>query len=340
MKNQIEGNNIKFKTNLQNLLYPPHKTKSVQKNVPHSEVVKSKKSKKRKKDKKKRKTHNYTRNNKEKIDNKIRVFSKYNSSKNALAISQNDKFINLNNKKRIINNNKNETEIENKKEYDDFELKYKKALKYDKRSLLQVYLATLKREQLIIFTFINCIDYNLLYIKLSRFVFLLVGHMALNAFFFSGDSMHRLFLNCGTYDFIQKIPQIVYSIIISQLIELFLCFLSLTDKHIYQIKSALKSNKEKSIQKIIKCIYIKLISFYIFTFIFFIIYWYIITVFCGVYRNTQKHFITDSIISFSIYLIYPFALYFISASLRICALKSSKKNLRCIYNLSSIIPFF
>jgi hypothetical protein len=164
--------------------------------------------------------------------------------------------------------------------------------------------------------------------------------MALNVFFFSDDSMHKLFLNYGKYDFFQQIPQIVYSTIISQLIEVFLCFLSLTDKHIYQIKSNLKATQKNKIVKIINCIYVKLICFYIFTFVFFAMYWYIISVFCGVYRNTQIHFIKDSIISFSICLVYPLFLYFVSASLRFCSLKFNKKRLNCIFTLSSMIPFF
>ena len=164
--------------------------------------------------------------------------------------------------------------------------------------------------------------------------------MALNVFFFSDDSMHKLFLNYGKYDFFQQIPQIVYSTIISQLIEVFLCFLSLTDKHIYQIKSISKTSNTNKISKIIKCIYIKLIFFYVFTSIFFAIYWYIISVFCGVYRNTQIHFLKDSIISFIICLVYPLILYFATASLRIFSFRSTKKKLNCIYNFSSMFPFF
>ena len=59
----------------------------------------------------------------------------------------------------------------------------------------------------------------------------------MNVFFFSYDSMHKIFLNYGKYNFIQQIPQIVYTTIISNLLETFLCYLSLTDKYIYQIKN-------------------------------------------------------------------------------------------------------
>ena len=82
-----------------------------------------------------------------------------------------------------------------------------------------------------------CNDHNLLFIKYARFIFLFATDMAINVFFFSDESMNKIFLNYGKYNFFQQIPQIVYTTIISQLIEVFLCYLSLTDKHIYQIKN-------------------------------------------------------------------------------------------------------
>ena len=239
------------------------------------------------------------------------------------------------------NNRLNEKKL--KIEYSDYELnelEYERAIKLDKRTLCQLYCAILKREHLIIFTFFNCDDYNLLSVKVSRCIFLMVGDMALNVFFFSDDSMHKLFLTYGKYDFIQQIPQITYSTIISQIIEVFLCYLSLTDTYIYLLKKNLVKRNIRIIKSIIKYIRIKLVMYFIFLFIFFSIYWYIISVFCGVYRNTQIAFIKDSIISFTIGLIYHFVLYFISASLRICSLRSSKKDCKCLYNFSYIIPFF
>ena len=166
--------------------------------------------------------------------------------------------------------------------------------------------------------------------------------MALNVFFFSDDSMHKIYLNYGKYDFVQQIPQIIYSTAISQLLEVFLCYLSMTDKHYYQIKNLKneKNNKEL-IMQILKCIKIKLISFFVFTFILFVFHWYLISAFCSVYQNTQIIFIKDSISSFITGLLYPFILYLFPAVLRIISLKDIvKKRLKCIYKLSDIIPFF
>ena len=149
-----------------------------------------------------------------------------------------------------------------------------------------------------------------------------------------------LFLNYGKYNFIQQIPEITYSTIVSSLIEIFLCFLSLTDKYFYLLKSSFIKGDKNNIRYIIKCVKIKLISYYIFIFLFFIVYWYIITVFCGVYRNTQIIFIKDSVLSFSICLIYPLFFYFVSSCLRYVSLHNKRKKCKYLFRLSYIIPLF
>ena len=166
--------------------------------------------------------------------------------------------------------------------------------------------------------------------------------MAMNVLFFSDDSMHKIYLNYGKYDFVQQIPQILYSTAISQLLEVFLCFLSLTDKYFYQIKS-LKNDKniKEQIFRIFKCVRIKLIIFFVFTFILFTFYWYFVSAFCAVYQNTQIAFIKDSVSSFLTGLLYPFVLYLLPSLLRILSLRDTKKKrFKFVYKLSDIIPFF
>ena len=131
------------------------------------------------------------------------------------------------------------TTNEEKEKLDNYELnnlEYDEALKLDKRNFLEMYWSILKREHLIIFTLFYRNDHNIEFVKYSRFIFFICTDMALNVFFFSDETMHKMFLDYGKYNFIQQIPQIVYSTIVSQLIEILLCFLSLTDKHFYQIK--------------------------------------------------------------------------------------------------------
>ena len=237
-------------------------------------------------------------------------------------------------------NNLNPKKGEKLDKFELNELEYEEAIYYDKRTFMRIYWDILCREHLIIFTFFICNDYNILYIKYVRFIFLLATDMTMNVFFYSDESMHKIFLNYGKYNFIQQIPQIIYTTIISQLLEVFLCYLSLTDKYFYQIKNRVYNFDKKTIMKIVKCIRIKLVSFFIFIFMLFVFYWYTITSFCSVYENTQITFIKDSLLSFLLSITYPFIIYLISSGLRIIALRNGKKNLKCIYKLSDIIPFF
>ena len=98
--------------------------------------------------------------------------------------------------------------------------------------------------------------------------------MALNAFLFSDDSIHKLFVDHGKYDFIRQIPKIFYSIVFSEIIELFLCYLSLTDRPMYRVKSYILKNDTNKIEEEFKCMKIKLTMYYLFTTIFFALYWY------------------------------------------------------------------
>ena len=162
----------------------------------------------------------------------------------------------------------------------------------------------------------------------------------MNVFFFSYDSMHKIFLNYGKYNFIQQIPQIVYTTIISNLLETILCYLSLTDKYIYQIKNLSKCLERDRVFKILKCIEFKLIIFYILIFILFIFYWYLVSVFCAVYKNTQIIFLKDALSSFVLGSVIPFIIYLIPTTFRIISLKNQKHKLEYLFKLSNIIPFF
>ena len=163
--------------------------------------------------------------------------------------------------------------------------------------------------------------------------------MVMNVFFFSDSTMHKIFLDYGKYNFIQQIPQIIYSSIISQILEVFLCYLSLTDTLVYQIKHLEKNQKNKEvIVDIFKCMKRKLLIYWLFTFIMFLGYWYVVACFCAVYVNTQIIFIKDSLMSFLLNLIFPIIIYTIPSAFRKCSLKCKTNS--CLYKISDIIPIF
>ena len=209
-------------------------------------------------------------------------------------------------------------------------LEYEKAVDLDKRTFSEIYWSKLKSKHLIIFTFISCDDHNLIYIKIARFLFLICTSLAMNVIFFFDSSMHKIYLDYGKYNFIQQIPQIIYSSLVTMIIEISIGYLCYTDKNIYQIRQIEEYNPEK-VKKIVKTIKIKLIVFFVITFLFFAFYWYLISSFCAVYNNTQIIYLKDFAISFSLGLVYPFAIQIGFALLRICTLRDKKKSRSFLY---------
>ena len=238
---------------------------------------------------------------------------------------------------------KSEKEEESLTDYELNDLEYDEALELDNRNFLKIYWYLLKREHIIIFTFFNWNDYNLFSIKLSKLFLSICSDMAFNVFFFSDESMHNIYVSGGENDFIGQLAQMVYSTIVSQILQIFINYLTMTDIHYYELKELKKENKinNKEGISVIKCIKHKLIAYHISTFILFLFFWYTASAFCAVYANTQRIFVTDSYTSFLMGLVYPFALYLAPTALRFISLKAKKnKNLKFLYSLSDKVPFF
>ena len=236
------------------------------------------------------------------------------------------------------NNSVNNKNIYPPENYELNRLELDKALHLDKRNFCQIFYSIIKREQIILFTFFSWNDYNLAYIKFARFFFLLSTEIAMNVLLFFDSSIHELFLNKGKFNFVKFILQIIISSFVSHVIEVIVCFLTMTDKYIYQIKKMDNNEINKiMVMKTLNCINIKLSSFFVFIFIFMIIYWYLITTFCAVYENAQTILLINSLISFVLYLIYPILFYFIISLFKYIGLKT---NSSCIYKLGNVFPLF
>ena len=68
--------------------------------------------------------------------------------------------------------------------YELNELDYDEAYELDKRGFCKTYWSVLMREHLFLFTFFNCYDYNLFYIKIEKFFLLICTQMTINGLFF------------------------------------------------------------------------------------------------------------------------------------------------------------
>ena len=150
--------------------------------------------------------------------------------------------------------------------------------------------------------------------------------------------MHKIYEDEGTFNFIYQIPQIIYSSILSVVINLIIKFLSLSEKNILKIKQEKQIiNIDKKVIELLKILKIKFSIFFVLTFLLLLAFLHYITCFCGIYVNTQLHLIKDSIISFGLSLIYPFGIYLIPGIFRIPALRAKNKDKNYLYKLSQFI---
>ena len=191
---------------------------------------------------------------------------------------------------------------------------------------------------MILFTFFSSDDYNLLTMKISLFLLTFSLYFTIDGFFFTDETMHNIYISNGAFQFLYQIPLILYSSIITSFIYLFLKYLSLSENSIIRLKNENNIDsilqKAKEIEKMLK---IKFIIFYICSFIFMSFFWYFISSFCAVYKNTQIILFKDTFMSFVLAMIYPLGLNLFPGFFRITALRSPKRDKECLYKVSNII---
>ena len=275
-------------------------------------------------------------NQKSSSNNKLKKIIK-NNQNNILVYN----FINNYNSNKKESTKKNKAREKAKNLFTDQELNrldYNKALLYDKRTYAQYYCSLLKRKQLLMFTFLPVLDYNLQYIKIILFLISFSLYFSVNGFFFSDKTIHSIYEDKGLANYLNQIASILYSSIIPSVINAILKLLSLSENDIYLMKQQKDGKNLLKIAKEIEaCIKIKFILFFIICYLLLFFFWYFISCFCGVYKNTQIVLITDTFISFGTSMIYPFGLSLLPGIFRIQALRAKNKDKKCLFQISSLV---
>ena len=300
--------------------------------------------------------NSYNKNNKKnKEENKKQNNSELNNMNS--FISNRDNIINRRNKGRNKKNNKitNNTST-NKKEqkkkekvkkilkykYDEINLlTYDLSIQYDKRTYCKYYISLLKTKHDFVSSFCGSDDYNVKIIKIDLFVMGFAIFYTVNALFYNDDVMHKIYEDRGGFDFIYQLPKDIYSSLISIILNKILNLLALSNDVIVNFKqSKNKKDSNKRGKNLKKKLRIKFILFFIISFIFLLFFWYYLSLFGAIYSHTQYHLLKDTLISFGLGLIYPFAIYLLPGLFRIPSLSARKNNKKCLYKFSRFLQMF
>ena len=249
-----------------------------------------------------------------------------------------------NNRNELGEGKTNIKKLEQIMAYNDQELnllKYKSALKYDKRTYCDYYLSLIKAKHNLIFSFYYTNDYNSRIIKINLFFIGFVIYYTVNALFFNDDTMHKIYEDKGKFQFVYQLPQIIYSSIISSVLNSLLKLLALSENVILKFKKNKKIDElDKRKTDLNNKLHIKFILYFIVSTIFLLLFWYYLSMFCAIYRNTQIHLIKDTLISFGLSLLYPFGIYLLPGIFRIPSLshkhKRRKKESK-LYTISKVL---
>ena len=223
----------------------------------------------------------------------------------------NNALISNNNKKKLKSNLKKEkkAKIKNIMKYIDEEintLSYELALLNDKRTYCQYYISLLKTKHNL-FVLFNGNDYNSKIIKIDLFFIEFIISYVINALFYNDDTMHNIYKSKGKFDLEVQIPIIVYSSLISMILNTPLKLLALSNDAIINFKQNKSNiNLMKRSEDLIDRLTIKFILYFIISFLLLVFFWYYISMFGVIYKNTQIHLLKDTLMSFGLRFLYPF----------------------------------
>ena len=299
--------------------------------------VHSKKSKNEKKNKKiKVKNEKYL-TTKKKTSGKITL--RKHTINNMIVINQHNNITQIFQNSSCKNIISNQPKLKPDTDYELNWLTYEQAIIYDKRTNCDYYGSLIRSKQLFIFTFCSFNDYNSGIIKKFMFFLSFALHYTINALYFDESNLHQIYEDEGKFNMAYQTPKIILSAIISTFIlRLILQFLVLTDKDIVTVKNQPTQNLAINMkEQKLKYMKVKFTFFFILNFILLGLFWYYLTCFNAVYKNTQIYLIENTFISFGFSLFYPFIINIFPTIIRMCSIHSSNKNQAYCYKISQIV---
>ena len=229
-------------------------------------------------------------------------------------------------------------------EYNDEEinsLPYNLAICYDKRTYWEFYASLLKTNHNLINSFIYSNDYNSKIIKIDLFFIGFAIESSVNGLFYNDETMHKIYKSSGAFDLKTQLPIIIYSYLISLVLNEPLNRFGLSNDDITSFKQNLTiTNFKNGIKSLKKRLSIKFILFFVIGFILLGFLWYYISLFCVVYKNTQIYLIYDTLMGFGLSMLFPFGIYLIPAIFRMIALSDKKHKRKFLYDFSKLFQLF
>jgi len=144
-------------------------------------------------------------------------------------------------------------------------------LKLDKRTFCEYYCSLIKIKHILIFSFYNNNDYNIRIIKIDLFFIIFILYYMVNALFFDDNTMHKIYEDQGSFNFIYQLPKIIYSSLISSFLNSILKLLATSQEAILDLKKE-KENLNEKAEKLKNKLLSKFILYFIIIYLCFVLF--------------------------------------------------------------------
>ena len=252
-------------------------------------------------------------------------------SQETIGEKNNVKYKKFKNNQEIMKLSRNDEDL--------IEMDYEHSIIFDKRTFIRMYWSLLVDTQKILGTFCTENYLYLFIIKLSFLVFTFQISFFLNAFFYTDEYISSAYHNDGVLDFFSGLPKSIYSFIATLIITNLLSMLSNSKGELKKVIKN-KRNNDNYIHIIdikLKKLRIKLIFYFNFVFTLSIIFLYYVSVFCAVYRYSQKYWFIGCLESFGLDTLVAIVSCIFIALFRYIAIKN---HIKCLYIFTNIIRTF
>ena len=193
---------------------------------------------------------------------------------------------------------------------------FEEAMKYDQRSLCEIYFIYLLSKQIIFHVFFFKSPFQLFSLRLCLLFFIFSCDLALNALFYFNNIISKKYHNVENlflFTFNNNITVVILSTFVGLILLTLFTKLSnstnalreifrneeekMKKNNKYKVNDERKKEIKEEIEKIFKNYKIKIIVFISIELLFMIFFWYYVTIFCHVYPSTQISWIFDSFLS-------------------------------------------
>ncbi len=207
---------------------------------------------------------------------------------------------------------------------------------YDKRTMIKYYWSLIKQKQLIIFTFFSTTEYNLRVVRIALFILFLGFFFTFNALFYTDDIIKAVYKYKGNTTAAIHVPNLILSSLCCLIANYIIRFFCLNEKDIIAL-GINKNRKEGEITRLTKSLKIRLYILFGISIVLMGIFWYYVSAFCAVFKNSQGHYFGNVLITFIICNLYPFVFSWIAPPLRYKSKSTSKG--QTLYKVSQILAF-